>query len=112
MAIAASGRASASEDGGRRRGRPLTPSTHRSGRDAERPLLRLLVPCLTVALALAACAPPETQRVRGGGVGADIGNRSGVVEMHAGSEIYPERRCALQGEACTGPLPWSGRDPR
>jgi len=72
--------------------------------------LRYLVPC--VAAAIVGCAPPEARRVQGGGVGADIGNRSAVVEMHAGSEIYPEERCAVQGAACTGPMPWSGRYPR
>lgn len=64
----------------------------------------------TVCLALAvACAPPESQRVQGGGLGADIDNRSPVVEMHAGSVIYPDKRCAIQGEECTGPMPASGR---
>lgn len=62
-------------------------------------------------LMLVACAPPETRRVQGGDRGADIGNRSAVVEMHAGSVIYPEERCAVRGEACTGPLPRSGREP-
>jgi hypothetical protein len=69
-------------------------------------LVLALVPCL----ALPGCAPPESQRVQGGGLGADIGNRSAVVEMHEGSEIYPDRRCAVQGEACTGPMPVSGRE--
>jgi hypothetical protein len=63
-------------------------------------------------LALAACAPPETQRVRGGGPGADIGNRSRVVEMHAGSIIYPDERCFVQGAACTGPMPLAAAPPR
>jgi hypothetical protein len=67
---------------------------------------------LLVAAALAACAPPETQRVRGGERGADIGNRSPVVEMHAGSVIYPDGRRAVQGAPCTGPLPPSRTPPR
>lgn len=70
-------------------------------------LTRLLA--LLAACAIAACAPPETRRAQGGGPGADIGNRSPVVEMHAGSVIYPEHRCAVRGEECVGPLPWSGR---
>jgi hypothetical protein len=57
---------------------------------------------------LVACAPPETTRVQGGGSGADIGNRSPIVELHAGLEIYPDQRCALRGDECTGPLPVSG----
>jgi hypothetical protein len=52
-----------------------------------------------------ACYPPETVRTRGGDRGADIGNRSPVVELHAGSVIYPERRCAVRGAECTGPIP-------
>jgi hypothetical protein len=71
-------------------------------RMAPRPIATSLV------LLLAACAPPETTRVQGGGSGGDIGNRSALVEMHAGSEIYPDERCALRGEECTGPLPRSG----
>jgi hypothetical protein len=67
--------------------------------------------CLALLLPLA-CAPPESQRVQGGGRGADIGNRSSVVEMHAGSEIYPDERCAVQGAACTGPAQASGWDRR
>jgi hypothetical protein len=62
------------------------------------------------ALFIGACAPPEPQRVQGGGRGADIGNRSPVVQMHEGSEIYPDERCAIQGAECTGPLPRSGRE--
>jgi hypothetical protein len=71
-----------------------------------------LAPALLAALAVAvaACAPPETTRVQGGGSGADIGNRSPVVEMHAGSEIYPDRRCAMRGEECLGPMPRSGME--
>jgi hypothetical protein len=68
-----------------------------------RAALRLLVPC--ALLAAVACSPPEARRVQGGDAGADIGNRSPVVEMHAGSVVYPERRCVVQGAECTGPLP-------
>jgi hypothetical protein len=60
-------------------------------------------------LLLAACAPPESRRVQGGGRGADIGNRSAIVEMHGGSVIYPDERCAVRGDDCAGPLPASGR---
>jgi hypothetical protein len=65
---------------------------------------------LCLAAAMAACSPPEAQRVQGGGRGADIGNRSPVVEMHAGSEVYPADLCAVRGADCTGPLPRSGRE--
>jgi hypothetical protein len=73
-----------------------------------RGVVRTSIPA-AVVLAVMACAPPETQRVQGGGAGADIDNRSPVIEMHGGSVIYPDERCAIQGEACTGPLPVSGR---
>jgi hypothetical protein len=41
-----------------------------------------------LALLLAACTSPEAERVRGGGPGADVGNRGDPVVMHAGSEPY------------------------
>ena len=34
------------------------------------------------------CASPETTRTRGGGPGADVGNRSKFVEMHEGSQPF------------------------
>ncbi|HXH84472.1 MAG TPA: hypothetical protein VNN07_16325 [Candidatus Tectomicrobia bacterium] len=47
---------------------------------------------LAIALAglLVACTSPEAARVRGGGPGADPGNRSVVVQMHEGSLPYHE----------------------
>ncbi len=56
-------------------------------------------------LALAACTSPEAERTRGGGPGADVGNRDPVVEMHAGSVIYYETPCETTLPECTGPLP-------
>lgn len=41
-----------------------------------------------VAIALAACTSPESTRTRGGGPGADIGNRGSEVMMHEGSKPY------------------------
>jgi hypothetical protein len=49
---------------------------------------------LIVCVAAAGCDSPEATRVRGGGPGADVGNRSGTVEMHGGSQPFwktPER---------------------
>jgi len=43
---------------------------------------------LTVICALAACASPETGRSRGGGPGADIGNRTKFVRMHEGADPF------------------------
>jgi hypothetical protein len=77
-----------------------------------RPRTRSRLTAPVLVLMLAACAPPETTRVQGGAAGADIGNRRPLVEMHAGSVIYPDRLCAMQGEECTGPLPTSGMERR
>lgn len=42
-----------------------------------------------VVVACAACASPEASRTRGGGAGADVGNRpANGVEMHAGSDQF------------------------
>ena len=40
------------------------------------------------SLCLAGCTSPEAIRTRGGGSGADVGNRSEVVEMHEGSHPF------------------------
>ena len=42
---------------------------------------RLLV-ALAALLALAACSSPEAGRTRGGGPGADVGNRGEQIELH------------------------------
>ena len=47
------------------------------------PIIFLLVLC-----ALAACTSPETGRPRGGGPGADIGNRTKFVRMHEGADPF------------------------
>jgi hypothetical protein len=41
-----------------------------------------------LSLGLTSCASPETTRTRGGGPGADVGNRGKVVEMHEGSRPF------------------------
>ena len=43
---------------------------------------------LVVLGALAACASPETGRSRGGGAGADVGNRTKFVRMHEGADPF------------------------
>lgn len=43
---------------------------------------------LLVLGAVAACSSPEATRMRGGGPGADVGNRGEVVQMHGGSQPY------------------------
>jgi hypothetical protein len=49
---------------------------------------RRALAALACGTALAACASPEATRTRGGGPGADPGNRSGVVLMHEGARPY------------------------
>jgi hypothetical protein len=71
---------------------------------------RWLVLLATLASA-AACRSPEAARVRGGGPGADIGNRNPVVEMHAGSKPYYQTPCVTKPVECTGPLPVFGPKP-
>lgn len=57
---------------------------------------------------LAACTSPEAKRTRGGGAGADIGNRSDSLQLHGGSLMYSRTPCLLPKSECPGPLPQSG----
>ena len=43
---------------------------------------------LAAVLILAGCSSPEVKRTRGGGAGADVGNRGANVEMHEGADPY------------------------
>lgn len=52
------------------------------GRNA--PLALVLIVCG----ASAACTSPEAKRTRGGGPGADPGNRPAAVKMHGGSDPF------------------------
>jgi hypothetical protein len=45
---------------------------------------------LALVFGVVACDSPEATRVRGGGPGADTGNRGAVVLMHEGSKPYHE----------------------
>jgi hypothetical protein len=47
---------------------------------------------------LAACASPEAARTRGGGPGADVGNRQQPVEIHAGADPYWETPKLIESE--------------
>jgi hypothetical protein len=50
------------------------------------------------ALLLAACTSPEATRVRAGGPGADVGNRSAVVRLHEGADpFWKTPRIGVQG---------------
>jgi hypothetical protein len=58
-------------------------------RGAEARAIRRALLGLGAVAALIGCESPEMTRVRGGGPGADVGNR-GSIELHGGSEIYWE----------------------
>jgi hypothetical protein len=47
-------------------------------------LTMLLIGCA----AFSSCVSPETTRTRGGGPGADVGNREQRVKMHEGSDPF------------------------
>lgn len=67
--------------------------------------MRRRLTILGVLALLGACVSPEAQRTRGGGPGADIGNRDGQLEMHEGSIIYYETPCLTTLSECNGPMP-------
>lgn len=54
---------------------------------------------VAVLLLLAGCTSPEAERVRGGGPGADVGNRGTPVVMHEGSKPYEGTPRLIPGEA-------------
>jgi hypothetical protein len=43
---------------------------------------------LSLLFSIGGCASPESERTRGGGRGADVGNRGKIVRMHEGAEPY------------------------
>jgi hypothetical protein len=45
---------------------------------------------MIISAVIAGCTSPETSRSRGGGPGADMGNRSSIVRMHEGSHPYEQ----------------------
>jgi hypothetical protein len=64
-----------------------------------------LATAVAAVVILGACASPEATRVRGGGAGADVGNRNADLQMHEGSVIYANTPCLTTLPECTGPLP-------
>lgn len=48
----------------------------------------------------AGCASPEAERERGGGPGADPGNRDVIVEIHEGAEPYHDTPCRMTDVEC------------
>jgi len=53
---------------------------------------------LAALFLLAACASPETTRTRGGGPGADIGNRTKFVRMHEGADPFAKTPKMIPGQ--------------
>jgi len=51
--------------------------------------MRIIVVAVSL-LWFTACSSPETARTRGGGPGADTGNRGATVRMHEGSRPYEQ----------------------
>jgi hypothetical protein len=49
--------------------------------------MRIIVVAVSL-LWFTACSSPETARTRGGGAGADVGNRGKIVRMHEGARPY------------------------
>ena len=55
---------------------------------------------LLVALCMAvACASPEAGRARGGGPGADMGNRKKVVRIHEGADPFYKTPKLIRGQS-------------
>jgi hypothetical protein len=59
---------------------------------------------------LMGCDSPEASRTRGGGPGADVGNRARV-ELHGGSEMYYETPVLIPERARGGGAPAAGARP-
>ena len=58
----------------------------------------ILTMLLIVFPAFAGCVSPESARTRGGGAGADVGNRTKVVEMHEGSRPFEQTPQIIDAE--------------
>ena len=69
------------------------------------PVLSRALALAAATLTLAACDSPEAERVRGGDLGADVGNRDAIIEMHGGSVIYYNVPCNTTLPDCDGPIP-------
>lgn len=80
-----------------------------SRRTVRRTVRRIVGIALASAVGMAGCGSPEAERVRGGGAGADPGNRDEVVEMHRGADMYADTPCLTSLPDCDGPRPVSGR---
>jgi len=50
--------------------------------------MKLVLLIIITAVLTAGCTSPEVGRTRGGGPGADMGNRGSIVRMHEGSNPF------------------------
>ncbi len=66
------------------------------------------LPLIGLAFLLASCTSPEAARERGGGPGADLGNRGSPIEFHDGALPYYGTRCVTLPVPCQGPPPRFG----
>ena len=66
---------------------------------------RLGISCVLLGVTLLGCGSPEATRMRGGGPGADVGNRGRTVSMHGGSEPYFETPRMLAPRFAGGTAP-------
>jgi len=57
-------------------------------------VLILLIGCAAVV----GCASPEATRTRGGGAGADVGNKGPTVKLHEGSDPFWKTPNRIPGE--------------
>jgi hypothetical protein len=65
---------------------------------------------LLIVLSVAVCGcSPEAQRTRGGGPGADIGNRDATVQLHG--DVPPEQRIFYRTPRKEVGPPGTGRTP-
>jgi hypothetical protein len=53
---------------------------------------------LIASAALAACTSPESTRSRGGGPGADVGNRKEIVSVHEGARPFENTPKLIPGK--------------
>lgn len=90
---------------------PFTPLRTASARAERVGASRSTLLFIVGLLLLTACASPEAVRTRGGGPGADVGNRREPAEFHAGAKPYYKSPCVTRVE-CNGPLPVFGPTPR
>lgn len=47
-----------------------------------------VIPLIALLLGIVGCTSPEATRTRGGGPGADPGNRGKIVQMHEGAKPF------------------------